>query len=81
MSSGGKNAVITVEAALLCPFLCLIVISMLYKTIELYDKVTDFSEKCISEAKADASPSDMLPFMAVVGDMVEFYSDGSEETK
>ncbi len=38
---------ITVEAALLCPFLCLIVCAMVLVTLFLYDIVEDYGKEAV----------------------------------
>lgn len=39
---------ITVEAAMLCPFLCVIVCAMVVVTFFLYDMVGDFGEAAVT---------------------------------
>jgi hypothetical protein len=39
---------ITVEAAMLCPFLCVVVCAMVVVTFFLYDMVGDFGEEAVT---------------------------------
>ena len=39
---------ITVEAAMLCPFLCVVVCAMVLVTFFLYDMIEDFGEEAVT---------------------------------
>ena len=39
---------ITVEAAMLCPFLCVVVCAMVVVTFFLYDMIEDFGEEAVT---------------------------------
>lgn len=39
---------ITIEAAMLCPFLCVIVCAMVVVTFFLYDMIEDFGEEAVT---------------------------------
>ena len=53
------KAGVTVEAALLCPFLCLILCSMIAFTLKLYQTVDDYAEKQKTRQEQELS-SEML---------------------
>lgn len=42
MKAGRRKASFTVEAALVCPFLCLILCGMIVATVSFYEKVESF---------------------------------------
>lgn len=53
------KAGVTVEAALLCPFLCLMICSMITFTLRLYRMVEDYAEEQMIRGKQGIS-SEML---------------------
>ena len=50
-----KKASITVEAALLSPFLCLILCGLIMFTLELYRKVDNYTEQLINREEQEGS--------------------------
>ena len=79
MSAGGKNAVMTVEAALVCPILVFIICAMIGKTLDLYEKVKERSAFYEEGAKELPSPADMLYLYAIVGDLTELLTEDGQE--
>ena len=51
---------LTVEAALLCPFLCLLVCAMIVVTFFLYDMVSDYGEEAKESLKGLSENVTML---------------------
>lgn len=51
---------ITVEAALLCPFLCLLICSMIVITFFLYDMILDYGEETMESLRKISENVNML---------------------
>ena len=51
---------ITVEAALLCPFLCLLICSMIVITLFLYDMILDYGEETMEALRKISENVNML---------------------
>jgi len=64
-----RKASITVEAALLCPFLCLILCGMLVFTLQLYQKVDDYTRDLINRNRQEISSAELIRLEAVTEDM------------
>lgn len=62
------KASVTVEAALLCPFLCLILVGMLQFTLQLYDMVDNFAGELVNRQQELEAP-ELIRLEAVVEDM------------
>ena len=63
------KASFTVEAALICPFLCLILCGMLQFTLQLYQKVDLFTETLLQKQEQEISSSDLIRLEAVIEDI------------
>lgn len=59
----------TVEAALLCPFLCLMICGMLLFTLRLYDTVDEYAEKLTKRKEWSLPAPDMIRLEAVTEDL------------
>lgn len=59
----------TVEAALLCPFLCLVLCGMLQFTLQLYKTVDNYAEYLINQQEQGLSSSDLIRLEAVAEDL------------
>ena len=64
-----KKASITVEAALLCPFLCLILCGMLVVTLQMYQKVDCYTTELIGRNQQEISSAELVRLEAVTEDM------------
>ena len=60
------KASFTVEAALICPFLCLILCGMLQFTLQLYQKVDLFAETLLQKQEQVLSSSRLIRLEAVI---------------
>ena len=67
MKKKNVKASFTLEAALICPFLCLILCGMLRFTLQLYQKVDLFTEKLLQ--KQELSSSQLIRLEAVIEDI------------
>lgn len=56
----------TVEAALVCPFLCLIIFGMLSFTLSLYRDVVSFSEQAVGEVRESCLNAEALRLLRMV---------------
>ena len=56
----------TVESALLCPFLCLILCGMLQFTLELYQIVDNYAEKLMQRQEEGLTSGDLIRLEAVL---------------
>ena len=61
-----EKASFTVEAALICPFLCLILCGMLQFTLQLYYKIDLFAEMLIQKQEQEISSSQLIRLEAVI---------------
>lgn len=64
-----KKASMTVEAALLCPFLCLILCGMITFTLQLYQKVDGYAKELINTKKQEVDSSVLIRLEAVTENM------------
>lgn len=64
-----RKASITVEAALLCPFLCLILYGMIVFTLQLYGTVNQYAEELIGRQIQKISSPELLRLEAVAEDL------------
>lgn len=69
MKKKNIKASFTVEAALLYPFLCLIVCGMLQFTLQLYQKVDLFTETLVQQQERELSSSGLIRLEAVIEDI------------
>ena len=63
------KASFTVEAALICPFLCLILCGMLQVTLQLYQRVDLFAERLVQKQEREISSSHLIRLEAVIEDI------------
>jgi len=66
----GKKGSITVEAALLCPFLCLILCAMISLTLDLYKQTELFAEKLRSEQEKVLAAPELIRLEAVAEELL-----------
>lgn len=59
----------TVEAALICPFLCLILCGMLHFTLQLYRRVDMFAAGLVQEQERFLPASQLIRLEAVTEDI------------
>lgn len=59
----------TVEAALICPFLCLILCAMILLTLELYQTVDIYAEKLKQREEQTLSSADLIRLEAVAEEL------------
>ena len=64
-----KKASMTVEAALLCPFLILILCGIIMFTLQLYQKVDNYAEELVNRESKGAASSVMIRLEAVTEDI------------
>lgn len=57
------------EAALLCPILCLILCGMIQFTLQLYGKVDTYAEELLKEQKQGLTSSELIRLEAVTEDI------------
>lgn len=69
MKKRKEKASFTVEAALICPFLCLILCGMLQFTLQLYYKIDLFAEMLIQKQEQEISSSQLIRLEAVIEDI------------
>ena len=69
MKKKNVKASFTLEAALICPFLCLILCGMLRFTLQLYQKVDLFTEKLLQKQEQELSSSQLIRLEAVIEDI------------
>ncbi len=60
------KASVTVEAALVCPFLCLAVCGMLLLTLQLYGKVEQYAKQLQTEEREGLSSTELIRLEAVI---------------
>lgn len=63
------KASFTVEAALLCPFLCLILCGMIQFTLRLYKTADTYAEELVGWQKQGLSSSELIRLEAVAEDL------------
>jgi len=63
------KASLTVEAALLCPFLCLILCGMIVFTLQLYNTVNTYAETLLERQVRQWSASELIRLEAVTEDL------------
>ena len=63
------KASFTLEAALICPFLCLILCGMLQFTLQLYQRIDLFTEIVLQKQEQEISSSHLIRLEAVVEDI------------
>ncbi len=63
------KASVTVEAALLCPFLCLILCGMITFTLQLYGTVDSYASKLTDRRVQEVSSPELLRLEAVAEDL------------
>lgn len=64
-----KKASITVEAALLCPFLCVILCGMIMFTMQLYERVDVYANELVNRDRQEWSSSTLIRLEAVTEDL------------
>lgn len=64
-----KKASITVEAALLCPFLCVILCGMIMFTLQLYGRVDVYATELVNREGQEWSSSTLIRLEAVTEDL------------
>ena len=64
-----RKASMTVEAALVCPFLCLILCGMITFTLQLYRSVNEYARELINSPKQGVSSAELLRLEAVTEDL------------
>ena len=69
MKKKSLKASFTLEAALICPFLCLILCGMLQFTLQLYQKVELFAETLLQKQEQEISSSHLIRLEAVIEDI------------
>ena len=63
------KASFTVEAALICPFLCLVLCGMLQFTLQLYQKVELYAETLVQKQQREISSSHLIRLEAIMEDI------------
>ena len=61
----------TVEAALLCPFLCLILCGMIFLTMELYTKTEQYAKRLQQREETKIASVDLIRIEAVAEELLE----------
>jgi hypothetical protein len=61
------RAYYTVETSLIMGVIIFMIFSALTYTLELYEKVEDFGEVCVSEAKNSGTASDLMRLERLMG--------------
>ena len=64
-----RKASMTVEAALLCPFLCLMLCGMIAFTLQLYQKVDNYAEGLVNQNRKGLSSTQLIRLEAVMEDL------------
>lgn len=64
-----KKASMTVEAALICPFVCLILCGMLVFTLRLYETVNGYTGELIKRQVQQLPSPDLIRLEAVAEDL------------
>ena len=64
-----RKASMTVEAALLCPFLCLLLCGMIVFTLQLYQRVEDYAGKLVDEKSQELTSPELIRLEAVTEDL------------
>ena len=64
-----KQASVTVEAALLCPFLCFVLYGMISFTLQLYGQVDAYAETLITPQQQWFESSELIRLEAVAEDL------------
>jgi len=65
VKQGKAKAGFTVEAALVCPFLCLILCGMIQFTLRLYHKVDDYAAELVQPREQGLSSGQLIRLEAV----------------
>lgn len=63
------KASFTVEAALLCPFLCLVLCGMLQFTLELYQKADSYAEELMQRSVQGLSSGELIRLEAMIEEL------------
>ena len=63
------KASVTVEAALLCPFLCLVIYGIIVFTLRLYGMVDNYADKLISRQVQEVPSPELIRLEAVAEDL------------
>jgi len=63
------KAGVTVEAALVCPFLCLILCGMIQFTLQLYQRVDAYAASLIQIREQDLSSNQLIRLEAVAEEL------------
>lgn len=64
-----KKGSITVEAALICPFVCLVLCGMLVFTLQLYERVEQYSKELVERQVQEIPSPDLIRLEAVVEEL------------
>lgn len=59
----------TVEAALICPFMCLILCGMIVFTLQLYQRVDDYTKDLINQSRQELPSTELIRLEAVTEDL------------
>lgn len=63
------KASFTVEAALLCPFLCMMLCGMILFTLRLYGTVDDYAAELAEQQERELTSSELIRLEAVAEDL------------
>lgn len=74
-NSAVRQGSLTVEAAFVCSFLCLVVVLMVSLTLHLYEKTKIFGTECVREIEEIPSAAEMLRIEHAVGSIWDMISD------
>jgi len=64
-----EKASITVEAALVCPVLCLVLCAMIGFTLELYEKTETYGQKLITKQEKELTSLELIRLEAVTEEL------------
>jgi len=64
-----RKASVTVEAALLCPFLCLMLCGMILFTLRLYGEVHQYVEKIQDSPEQELPAAELIRLEVVIEDL------------
>ena len=64
-----RKASVTVEAALLCPFLCLVLCGMLWFTLKLYGQVDTYAKQIMAGQEQEPLSPELIRLEAVAEDL------------
>lgn len=68
---GNVRGSLTVEAALICPLLCLVLCGMIQLTMRLYEQVETYGKMAVSRTEQRLAPADLIRLEAMAAELLQ----------